>query len=99
MTTYLYATGAILLLANAGVGTWCILRGPTSADRMLAAEMITTSAIAVLLLLSIVSDQSALVDVALLFALLAAVAMANFVTRTWTLLRDDKDTREEAGHD
>ncbi|MCE9684057.1 monovalent cation/H+ antiporter complex subunit F [Halomonas alkalisoli] len=99
MTTFLYAAGAILLLANAGVGAWRILRGPTSADRMLAAEMITTSAIAVLLLLSSVSGQPALVDVALLFALLAAVAMANFVTRTWTLLRDDKDAREEARHD
>jgi multicomponent Na+:H+ antiporter subunit F len=99
MITLLYATAATLLLTNAGIGAWRILRGPTSADRMLAAELISTSAIAVLLLLSRAVDQPALVDVALLFALLAAVATATFVTRTWTLLHEDSSAREEARRD
>lgn len=99
MISQLYVAGATLLLINAGVGIWRIWRGPTSADRMLAAELISTSAIAVLLLLSTALDLPALVDVALLFALLAAIATANFVTRTWTLLREDGSTREEARRD
>ena len=99
MTPLLYATGAALLLINAGVGIWRIWRGPTSADRMLAAELISTSAIAVLLLLGAALEQPALVDVALLFALLAAIATANFVTRTWTLLHEDREAGEEARRD
>ncbi|MBA2777566.1 monovalent cation/H+ antiporter complex subunit F [Billgrantia kenyensis] len=98
MTT-LYLVAAALLLVNASVGAWRIRQGPTSADRMLAAELISTSTIAVLLLLSALADNPALVDVALLFAMLAAIATANFVTRTWTLLRQDHHSREEAGHD
>jgi multicomponent Na+:H+ antiporter subunit F len=97
--TPLYLMAAALLLANAAVGAWRIRQGPTSADRMVAAELISTSTIAVLLLLSTLADLPALVDVALLFALLAAVATANFVSRTWTLLREDSHAREEAGHD
>ncbi|MCG6659864.1 multiple resistance and pH regulation protein F [Halomonas campisalis] len=99
MTTTLYLAAATLLLANAGVGAWRIWRGPTSADRMLAAELISTSAIAVLLLLGAALELPALVDVALLFALLAAIATANFVTRTWTLLHEDRSAREEARRD
>lgn len=99
MTSLLYSAAAILLLANAGVGAWRILRGPTSADRMVAAELVSTSAIAVLLLLSVVYAEPTLVDIGLLFALLAAVAMANFVTRTWTLMRHDTSAQKEARHD
>ncbi|WP_302138516.1 monovalent cation/H+ antiporter complex subunit F [Halomonas alkalicola] len=95
----LHATIAALLLLNAGVALWRLRRGPTSADRMLAAEMVSVSAIAVLLLFGAGFAQPALVDVALLFALLAAVATANFVTRTWTLLHEESGSREEAGRD
>lgn len=94
-----HAVIASLLLVNAGVALWRLHRGPTSADRMLAAELISVSAIAMLLLLSAGFAQPALVDVALLFALLAAVATANFVTRTWTLLHEESGSREEAGRD
>lgn len=94
-----HAVIAALLLVNAGVALWRLRRGPTSADRMLAAELISVSAIAVLLLFSAGFEQPALVDVALLFALLAAVATANFVTRTWTLLHEESGSREEAGRD
>jgi multicomponent Na+:H+ antiporter subunit F len=94
-----HAVIAALLLLNAGVALWRLRRGPTSADRMLAAEMVSVSAIAVLLLFGAGFAQPALVDVALLFALLAAVATANFVTRTWTLLHEESGRREEAGRD
>ncbi|MBS9404093.1 multiple resistance and pH regulation protein F [Halomonas sp. TRM85114] len=95
----LHTTTAALLLLNAGVALWRLHRGPTSADRMLAAQLVTTSSIAVLLLLGAELEQPALVDVALLFGLLAAVATANFVTRTWTLLHEETGSREEASRD
>ncbi|WP_253442997.1 monovalent cation/H+ antiporter complex subunit F [Halomonas sp. Y3] len=94
-----HAAIAALLLLNLGVALWRLRRGPTSADRMLAAELVSASAIAVLLLLAAGLAQPALVDVALLVALLAAVATANFVTRTWTLLHEESGSREEAGRD
>lgn len=94
-----HAAVAAMLLLNAGVALWRLRRGPTSADRMLAAGLVSTSAIAVLLLLGTVLGQPALVDVALIFALLSAVATANFVTRTWTLLHEESGSREEARRD
>ncbi|MBD3896270.1 multiple resistance and pH regulation protein F [Halomonas sp. ML-15] len=90
---------AMLLLACATVGLWRIWRGPTSVDRMLGAEQLSTLAIAILLLLGTRLAQPALVDVALLFGLLAAVATATFVTRTWTRLHEAQRRPEEAEGD
>ena len=69
----LYLTLALFLLLNLGAGIWRVLRGPTSADRMLAAQLFGTTAVAILLLLAQASGNVALRDVALVFALLAAV--------------------------
>ncbi len=77
----------LLLLLNAAVGLWRVLKGPTAADRMLAVELISTSSLAMVLLLGVLTATDALVDVALLFALLAAMAVANFATRTWSVLK------------
>jgi len=74
---------ALFLLLNLGIGIWRVLRGPTSADRMLAANLLGTNAVAILLLLAQSSDNVALRDVALVFALLAAVTAVAFVRRTW----------------
>lgn len=79
----LYTTLALFLLVNLGAGMWRILRGPTAADRMLAAQLFGTNAVAVLLLLAQATANSALRDVALVFALLAAVTAVAFVRRAW----------------
>lgn len=72
--------GAFLLL-NLAAGLWRVMRGPTAADRMLAAQLFGTTAVAVLLLLAEGMGRPALRDVALVFALLAAVAAVAFVQR------------------
>ncbi|SFB86272.1 multisubunit sodium/proton antiporter, MrpF subunit (TC 2.A.63.1) [Marinospirillum celere] len=77
----------LILLLNAGIGLWRVLKGPTAADRMLAVELISTSSLVMVLLLGVVTATEALLDVALLFALLAAMAVANFATRTWSVLK------------
>ncbi len=63
---------------------WRVLRGPTAADRMLAAQLFGTTAVAILLLLAEAAGSAALRDVALVFALLAAVTAVAFVRRAWT---------------
>lgn len=79
----LYFGLALFLLLNLGAGMWRVLRGPTAADRMLAAQLFGTTAVAMLLLLAQATAKLALVDVALVFALLAAITAVAFVQRTW----------------
>lgn len=81
--TVFYVTVALLLLSTLVAGLWRILRGPTSADRMLAAQLFGTVAVASLLLLAQASGNPSLRDVALVFALLAAVTVVAFVRRVW----------------
>lgn len=79
----LYFALGLLLLLTLGGGIWRALRGPTAADRMLAVQVFGTTAVATLLLLAEGSDNAALRDVALVFALLAAVTAVAFVRRAW----------------
>src|SRR5215475_3466851 len=80
------ATMADFLLASSGfvlamvaAGLIRVLRGPANADRMMAAQLLGTGGIATLLLMAAAMDVSALVDVALVLALLAAFASVAFV--------------------
>lgn len=78
---------AALWVAAAGVlvtialGLVRVERGPSNGDRMLAAQLLGTGAVAVLLLLARATGTPALLDVALVLALLASVAGAVFVCR------------------
>jgi multicomponent Na+:H+ antiporter subunit F len=74
-----YLLLALILLLTAGAGMIRILRGPTAGDRMLSAQLFGTTGVAILLLLDAAMTEPALVDVALVFALLAAVATVAFV--------------------
>jgi len=81
---------ALFLLLNLGAGMWRVLHGPTVADRMLAAQLFSTTAVAVLLLAQ-ATGNAALRDVALLFALLAAATAVAFVRRAWPDPEADHD--------
>ena len=87
----LYLTLALFLLLNLSAGIWRVLRGPTPADRMLAAQLFGTTAVAILLLLAQASDNAALRDVALVFALLTAVTAVVFVRRGWPEQETQRD--------
>ncbi len=71
----LSATGLMLSLF---LGLLRVLLGPSAGDRMLATQLIGTVGVGMLLVLSVLLDEPALIDVALLLALLAAVAAAAF---------------------
>jgi len=71
----LSATGLMLSLL---LGLLRVLLGPSAGDRMLAIQLIGTAGVGMLLVLNVLLDEPALIDVALLLALLAAVAAAAF---------------------
>jgi len=66
------------LMLSLFLGLLRVLRGPEAGDRMLATQLIGTAGVGLLLLLSVLLEQPALIDVALILALLAAVAAAAF---------------------
>jgi multicomponent Na+:H+ antiporter subunit F len=72
---------ALVLLLTMSAGLVRVIIGPTPPDRMMAAQLLGTSGIATLLLLSRALNVPALLDVALIFALLAAVSVAAFTRR------------------
>ena len=61
------------------LGGWRVLRGPTLADRVVGLELLTTIGIGLAACASVIADQSALLDVSLVLALvvfLGALAYA-----------------------
>ncbi len=73
MAEYFFAAGSLLLLL-AAFGLAVLGRGGADIDRMLAIQLLSACAIAVLLLLAPAMGEPALLDAALLLALLAALA-------------------------
>ena len=69
----------VILLASVLAGLFRVLRGPAPAGRMLAAQLFGTAAVAMLLILSRLMQMPALLDVAVVFALLSAVTPVAFV--------------------
>ncbi len=78
MSGFLFAA-ALFVLATVALGLVRVLRGPGDADRMMAAQLLGTGGIAVLVLLGAAMGNPAVVDVALTLALLAAFAAIAFV--------------------
>ena len=72
---------ALGLMLSLLLGLLRVVRGPGAADRMLALQLIGTTGVGVALLLGAALNQPALIDVALVLALLAAVAAAAFTGR------------------
>lgn len=90
--TWLLETVALLLLVTLVLGLIRIWRGPTVADRMLAAQLFGTTGVGLLLVLAELQQMPALRDVALVLALLAVMAVLAFVARVW---RQDPNSDRE----
>lgn len=76
-----FSLSALILMLSLLLGLLRVLAGPGDGDRMLATQLIGTAGVGILLLLSQSLEQPALIDVALILALLAAVAAAAFTGR------------------
>ena len=85
---------ALFLLANLVVALPAATRGPTAADRMLVALLFGSTGVGILVLLAHAGVGQALVDVALVLALLAAITCIAFARRAWQPPRESHD--EEA---
>lgn len=86
MSAFYIAAALFILLAVAG-GLARILRGPGSADRLMAAQITGSGGVAVLLLLAAAMQQPAIIDVALMLGILAVFASVGFVN--WRDTGDD----------
>jgi multicomponent Na+:H+ antiporter subunit F len=93
MNTVFHGAALVLLLVMLA-GLLRVMRGPSRADSMLSAQLIGTNGVAVLLLLAQAHGQWALLDAALILALLAAVAAVAFVRLAWR--RSNPPAREPA---
>ncbi|WP_295457954.1 monovalent cation/H+ antiporter complex subunit F [uncultured Thiodictyon sp.] len=71
---------ALCVLGTVALGLVVILRGPTEADRLSAAQLLGTGGVAALLLLGVATDTTGVADLALVLALLAAFAAVAFIT-------------------
>ena len=81
MAEFLFAAACFVLIMVA-LGLVRILRGPTVADRIMAAQLLGTGGIATLLLSGAATGMAAAIDVALSLALLAAFVSAAFACGT-----------------
>lgn len=84
----------LILLASLLAGLLRIWRGPGFADRMLAAQLMGTTGIGLLVVFAERLAMPALRDVALVFALLALLAVLAFVARLW-----DPEDAAEGNHE
>ncbi len=80
--TALHLAAALVLLLSILIGLLRVFRGPTAADRMLAAQLFGTTGVAMLLLLGHALGAPAYWDVALVFAVLAAITGIAFARRS-----------------
>lgn len=61
------------------IGLWRVLSGPTASDRMLAAQLFGTAGVSILLLTAVAQQQPALLNIALVLAMLAPLTLIAFV--------------------
>lgn len=74
-----------MLLAGVVLAFVRLVRGPSLPDRVVALELITMAGIGIVAVYAVLTEQTSLLDVALILALigfLSAVAFATYVQRT-----------------
>jgi len=86
MTSFYFAAALFIMLTLAG-GLVRVFRGAGSPDRVMAAQLAGSGGVAVLLLLAAAMGQPAIIDVALMLAILAVFASVGFVN--WRETGDD----------
>ncbi|GAA5315531.1 MAG: hypothetical protein AseanaTS_07360 [Candidatus Pelagadaptatus aseana] len=78
MASYLMGVSLVLMLILLS-GLVRVMSGPTSTDRMLASQLFGTAGVAILMLLAVVQQQAALLNAALVLALLSPLIVITFV--------------------
>ena len=78
MASFLIGAAGFVLMMVA-LGLFVILQRPAEVDHMMAAQLLGTGGVAILLLLAVATETSPIVDVALMLAVFAAFAAVAFV--------------------
>jgi multicomponent Na+:H+ antiporter subunit F len=91
MTSFLYVA-ATFVLTTIALGLFVILRRRAEVGHMMAAQLLGTGGVAILLLLAAATETSSIVDVALLLALFAAFAAVAFVRSASSSAREIQNT-------
>jgi len=81
MNSVLLGVASFIFLTVA-LGLIVVIRRPAGVDRLMAAQLLGTGGVAVLLLLAVGTESPATEDVALILALFAAFAAVAFVRDT-----------------
>ena len=81
MMETLFMAIAIAILLSLILGLVRVVGGDEPVDRMMAAQLLGTAGVGILVALAAATGEVVLVDVALVFAALAAVAVVAFVHR------------------
>ena len=82
MMSQLFNAMALILMINQIVGIVVVAKGKSNVDKMLAAQLIGSCSVAILILWAVASNIT-FIDVALVFSLLSGVTAVAFVQRTW----------------
>lgn len=77
MSTF-YNALTLFLLVNMAAAMIRVFRGPTTADRLMTAQLFGTTGVGILVILAEANAQPALRDVALVFTLLAVLVVLAF---------------------
>jgi multicomponent Na+:H+ antiporter subunit F len=77
--TSLYFAAASFILIMVALGLLRILVGPSASDRLMAAQLIGSGGVAIVLLLAAAMKAPSIIDVALMLAILAVFASVGFV--------------------
>jgi multicomponent Na+:H+ antiporter subunit F len=88
MDDFLLGASAFVFLMVAA-GLVCVLRGPGSVDRMMAAQLFGTGGLAALLLLGALHGMDIVINVVLTLSILAAFAAVAFVRAGSVLVHDE----------
>ncbi len=79
-------TALTILMVSMALTLWRLARGPTSADRVIALDLLSMLVIAFLVAVSIAARETSYLDVAIAYACIAflgTIALARFILRVW----------------
>jgi multicomponent Na+:H+ antiporter subunit F len=88
MTNFLTLVLLVLVLSLC-VGLIRIFRGPTLEDRIMSVQLMGTTGVGILLILGLLFDMPASIDIALVLAMLAAISVVALTRRESSGTRND----------
>ena len=87
----LFVVIAAAILLSILLGLVRVASGDEPVDRMMAAQLLGTGGVGVLIALAAATGELVLVDVALVFAALASVTLVAFIHRIWRAEEGPRD--------